>query len=322
MRKERSNQKRYILLLLFIQQNKNKKPDYEEIPLDDLVDDNLTEEQKKHRNMIKSGMGISLSKQSKSNDYEVVPLEESHYKSHNDSSDDEDDEKEEINDNLDSDDENYDYFKKNLKNSKEKDNERKKLDYDPEVGSDEHIQALSIGGMMRRKSDAIDFVDACYNRYAFNDDNLPSWFAEDEKKYNRPQIPITKEVYDQIKKKYEDLANAPIGKVAEARARKANRLRRLKDKAKAKLDSVVGNEDLPGVNKIKEFHKIAKAAESIKKKGKVYIVGKKSGITGQKMGSKYKVVDRRMKRDRLMSKLRDKGIKKSRGSKTRHKKRR
>lgn len=299
-----------------------------------MVDDNLTEEQKKRRNLIKSGMGnVLLSKQSKSNDFEVVPLEESHNKNNTNDSDEEDDDdddmsmEEEENEELDSDDEDYDYFKKKLQNNNneeenEEDEERKKLDYDPEVGTDEHIQALSIGGMMRKKSDAIDFIDACYNRYAFNDENLPSWFAEDEKKYNRPQIPITKDVYDQIKKKYEDLANAPIGKVAEARARKANRLRRLKDKAKAKLDSVVGNEDLPGVNKIKEFHKIAKAAEAIKKKGKVYIVGKKSGITGQKLGSKYKVVDRRMKRDKVMSKMRERGVKKSRGSKTRHKKRR
>lgn len=194
--------------------------------------------------------------------------------------------------------------------------------YDPPTASDEHLQALSIGGMLRRKSDAIDFLDSCYNRYAFNDEDLPSWFVDDEKKHMRPQIPITKDVYEQIKKKYEDMANAPIGKVAEARARKARKIQRLKDKAKSKMESAFGDEELPGVNKVKEIRKIIKATESIKKKGKVYVVGKKAGVTAGKIGSKYKMVDRRLKRDKVMSKMREKGVKKKRTHKNRYKNRR
>ena len=91
---------------------------------------------------------------------------------------------------------------------------------------------------MTRPSRKRKMLDAAYNRYAFNDDNLPDWFAEDESRHNRPQIPVTKEMVDAIKARYKDLAAKPTHKVAEARARKKRRLVQKIDGIKRKASAI------------------------------------------------------------------------------------
>ena len=60
-------------------------------------------------------------------------------------------------------------------------------DYD----SDDYAQTLALGTMMLRKSKEKAFVDASYNRFAWNDpEGLPHWFLDDENKNYRPQLPI------------------------------------------------------------------------------------------------------------------------------------
>lgn len=71
---------------------------------------------------------------------------------------------------------------------------------DVEVGSEEHIQLLALGTAMLRHSKAKEVLDAGYSRYAWNDDDaLPTWFAEDERMHNRPQMPVTKEMVDKVR---------------------------------------------------------------------------------------------------------------------------
>ena len=52
-----------------------------------------------------------------------------------------------------------------------------------------------------------------YNRYCFNDDYLPTWFADDEKKHFRPQLPVDKDTVERIKSQFRDIAASPIKKV-------------------------------------------------------------------------------------------------------------
>ena len=73
------------------------------------------------------------------------------------------------------------------------------------MGSEEHLEALSLGFLLSKHSTANDLIDSSYNRYMFNDpEGLPDWFVEDEKKYNRPQLPMTKEVMERLRRQFQN----------------------------------------------------------------------------------------------------------------------
>ena len=61
-------------------------------------------------------------------------------------------------------------------------------------------------------------------RYTNNDDGLPDWFAEDEKKHRRKFIPLSKEQIEEYKEKHRAINVKTIKKVAEAKARKKRKV--------------------------------------------------------------------------------------------------
>ena len=164
---------------------------------------------------------------------------------------------------------------------------------EPKIGSDEHLEALSLGFLLSKHSTANDLIDSSYNRYMFNDPaGLPEWFLEDERKYNRPQLPMTQEIMARLRKQFQS-DDRTIKKEREALARKRRRVERLRKQQKAKIDSINNDEDMPDSAKLKAIQKLMKGKD-VKHPGKTYVVGKK----GAKGGRGVKVVDRRLKKDK------------------------
>lgn len=46
--------------------------------------------------------------------------------------------------------------------------------------------------MIRSQKSRRDIFDDGWNRYVSNDDGLPDWFVEDERRHYRKELPITK----------------------------------------------------------------------------------------------------------------------------------
>lgn len=52
---------------------------------------------------------------------------------------------------------------------------------------------MALGELIiRSKKAKRDITDDAWSRYANNDDNLPDWFVQDERRHNQKQLPITK----------------------------------------------------------------------------------------------------------------------------------
>ena len=133
-----------------------------------------------------------------------------------------------------------------------------KKDKEPKIGSDEHLEALSLGFLLSKHSTANDLIESSYNRYMFNDpDDLPQWFLDDEKKYNRPQLPMTKEIMEKLRKQFNP-EDRTIKKEREALARKKRRVERLRQQQKAKIDSINNDEDLPDSAELRAIQKLMK----------------------------------------------------------------
>ena len=185
-------------------------------------------------------------------------------------------------------------------------------DYD----SDTHAEMLALGKKLKRHTTAKALVDASYNRYAFSDDNLPAWFATDESRHFRPQLPITRAEVEAIKARFRDIASRPIHKVAEARARKKRRIVNNLEKAKRKAATLLSedNEDMSGRSKMKAIAKAYRSAE-VKRPGSVYVVAGK-GSTGSKgKGKRVKFVDRLLKKETRAKKRHAKHAKTNRAKK-------
>ena len=196
-------------------------------------------------------------------------------------------------------------------------------DSDEEI-YDKHDRAmtLALGTMMLRNSKRKNIVDSSYNRYSWNDPkDLPAWFLDDEMKHNKPQTPVPKALLDQIKGNFNLTAKKEIKKVTEARARKRKRAMSQLKTAKKQAAAVADNSELSDKQKVRAIAKAMKnSGKSNTAPGKVLVVARKTNgaSVGTSKGGKgkFKFVDKRSKKDRRAMKVNEarkkKGRKKSR----------
>lgn len=66
-------------------------------------------------------------------------------------------------------------------------------------------------------------------RFASSDEpwDVPEWFLQDERKHRLKPVPVTKEMVEEYKQKWKEINARPIKRVAEAKARKKRRVRKL-----------------------------------------------------------------------------------------------
>jgi len=163
--------------------------------------------------------------------------------------------------------------------------------------SDDYAQTLALGTMMLRKSKEKAFIDASYNRFAWNDpEDLPHWFLDDENKNYRPQLPIPPDLLIKMKEQFLSLATKPIAKVAEARARKNKKVKVKMAAARKKAESLaVNSSEMSEAMKLKAISKAMRGQLSSRPE-RTYVVSKKGG--GTKGGKGIKLVDKRMRSDK------------------------
>uniref|UniRef100_A0A0E0D6F2 rRNA methyltransferase n=1 Tax=Oryza meridionalis TaxID=40149 RepID=A0A0E0D6F2_9ORYZ len=171
---------------------------------------------------------------------------------------------------------------------------------DEDLDDDTKAEVLAYAKKMLRKKQREQILDDAYNKYMFDDEGLPKWFAEDEKRHNQPMKPVTKEEVAAMRAQFKEIDARPAKKVAEAKARKKRVAMKKLDKARQKADAIADQNDINEQSKRKMIDRIYKKAIP-KKPQKEYVVAKK-GV--QVRAGKGKIlVDKRMKKDKRASKM-------------------
>jgi AdoMet-dependent rRNA methyltransferase SPB1 len=171
---------------------------------------------------------------------------------------------------------------------------------DEDLDDDTKAEVLAYARKMLRKKQREQILDDAYNKYMFDDEGLPKWFAEDEKRHNQPMKPVTKEEVAAMRAQFKEIDARPAKKVAEAKARKKRVAMKKLDKARQKADAIADQNDINEQSKRKMIDRIYKKAIP-KKPQKEYVVAKK-GV--QVRAGKGKIlVDKRMKKDKRASKV-------------------
>ncbi|KAI7869437.1 Spb1 C-terminal domain-containing protein [Spinellus fusiger] len=165
-------------------------------------------------------------------------------------------------------------------------------------------EAITLARQLANKEKtAADLIDQGFTKEAFRDkDGAPVWFLDDEKKHNRPHLPVTKEAVHALKEKLKALNARPIKKIAEAKARKKFKTMKRIQKAQKKANDVADNPDMSEKEKLTSINKLLSRSTKSKPKKEVKLVvakGSNRGVKGRPQGVKgrYKMVDARMKKE-------------------------
>ncbi|KZO96015.1 hypothetical protein CALVIDRAFT_515292 [Calocera viscosa TUFC12733] len=174
-------------------------------------------------------------------------------------------------------------------------------------------EALTLASqLVNREKTRTDLLNDGFNRQTFNDrDGLPAWFLDDEQKYYRTNLPITKEAITALRARQRALDARPIKKVAEAKGRKKMRAMRRLENAMKKAQGVNDTTEMSEREKASQIEKLMrKGLSKGKKKDDVKVVvakGAHRGVKGRPKGVKgrYVMVDRRGKKELRATKRRE-----------------
>ncbi|KZT55508.1 FtsJ-domain-containing protein [Calocera cornea HHB12733] len=175
-------------------------------------------------------------------------------------------------------------------------------------------EALTLASqLVNREKTRTQLLNDGFNRQTFNDkDGLPAWFLDDEQKYYRTNLPITKEAVAALRARQRALDARPIKKVAEAKGRKKMRAMRRLENAMKKAQGVNDTTEMSEREKAAQIEKLMKKGLSKgKKKDDIKVVvakGAHRGVKGRPKGVKgrYLMVDRRGKKELRANRRREK----------------
>ncbi|XP_039116042.1 adoMet-dependent rRNA methyltransferase spb1 [Dioscorea cayenensis subsp. rotundata] len=160
----------------------------------------------------------------------------------------------------------------------------------------EKAEISALGVKMLRKKLRNQIIDDGYSRYMFDDDEdqLPLWFVQEEKKHSQPMKPVTREEVAAMRAQFREIDARPAKKVAEAKARKKRIAMKKMENARQKANAISDQTDISERSKDKMINQLYKKAMP-KRPQKEYVVAKK-GVQ-VKPGKGKVLVDRRMKKD-------------------------
>lgn len=175
----------------------------------------------------------------------------------------------------------------------------------PEGGLDTPELVTLAQQLVNRQTTKTQLINDGFNRYSLNSkEGLPLWFLDDESKFYKPNLPITKEAVAALREKQRALDARPIKKVAEAKARKKFKAQQRLEKAMKKAEGVNATSDMSEREKAQQIEKLMRKgmASGHKKKKEVKVVvakGIHKGIKGRPKGVKgrYTMVDSRMRKE-------------------------
>ena len=170
-------------------------------------------------------------------------------------------------------------------------------------------ESLALGTVIATsKKRKQDVIDDSFNRYTFNDGecDLPEWFVEDEKKRickTHLNKHISKDLLNFYKSREMKINDRTIKKVAEAKARKKRRQLKKLEKVRKQAEGITDSQDMSNKEKAAHVKNIYKKAGLLgkRKEHTTYVFAKKG--VGKKVrrppgvSGKFKVVDKRLKKD-------------------------
>lgn len=183
--------------------------------------------------------------------------------------------------------------------------------------------AFSQAKLASTKAGRRELVEKSFNRFMHGDDDLaPEWFVNDEKKFNRPMIPVTRDEVAEFKQQMKEIDEVDTKRVLEARQRKRTKALQKIKAAQEKVDDIAEKEGLNERSKLRLMDRIAdKVTREMKPAPTVVVVQKRDNgqpiIPKHAKGSKLMFVDPRAKKDlraRKNAEMRPKGVQKKKKS--------
>lgn len=158
---------------------------------------------------------------------------------------------------------------------------------------------LALASMMKSSDKTRrDIEDESWNRYVHADSDLaPKWFKEDEDKHSRRNVPVSQEMAKEYKQRLREIDAKPIKKVLEAKNRKKRKAMKKMDRVRKKVDAITSNEDITQKERINQIRTVYKNATKNKRQEVKTVVARKGLPAAKPNKGKYKMVDRRMKKD-------------------------